>query len=178
MIEIGCVGFGPIGGLAGAAVGLGQGILGDFSSDDWALRHVFVVIGRDECVEAMPGGVRRSSFADRMGVKYRYLRPPYADEEQAEAVAFHAERMLNVPYNWLNYPALTAHHLRLPVPHLDRWISRTTPDGYPKHVICSQLADAALTMADFEVFDDGRLPQDVWPSSLYRRLVALGSVHV
>ena len=40
-------------------------------------------------------------------------------------------------------------------------------------MICSQLADQALTDAGFHVFDDGRLPQDVVPAELFRKLLSM-----
>jgi hypothetical protein len=185
----GDVGFGPIGGAAGVGVGAGQCVLGDWSLEDWVVRHVYMVTRAASqplpgehyppmCVEAMPGGVRCAKIGDRWGPKYRYIRPAYSEAWQAEAAAQHAEQMLNVPYNWLNYPALSAKHLHLPVPHLNRFISRVDERGYPKHVICSQHVDAALTLASFQVFDDGRLPQDVWPSALHRQLLNLGPAAV
>jgi hypothetical protein len=185
-LRAGDVGFGPIGGLAGIGVWLGQGVLGDWSEEDNKVRHVYMITGTDfhpdsparEAVEAVAGGVRRVDIRDRWTPAYRYIRPAYAGAQQAALAAHHAERMLNVPYNWLNYPALTAHHLHLPVPHLDDWIARTDADGYPRHVICSQHVDAALTLAGFQVFDDGRLPQDVWPSALFNQLLKLGGVYV
>lgn len=181
----GDLGFGPIGGGAGVAVWLGQGILGKWSKEDRKVRHAYVVTQSGgfgtvppQCVEAVAGGVRRADIGDRWGADWLYVRPAYTNHYQAREVARHAENMLKVPYNWLNYPALTAHHVRLPVPHLDRWIAEVDGRGYPRSVICSQHVDAALTLAGFQVFDDGRLPQDVWPSALYRRLLTLGPADV
>jgi hypothetical protein len=42
-----------------------------------------------------------------------------------------------------------------------------------KRMICSQLADQAMSDAGFHVFNDGRLPQDVTPSALFAKLLSL-----
>ena len=87
-------------------------------------------------------------------------------------VGARARELVGTPYSFLDYLSLALLHAGF-----RKWGSwarnRVTSSG---HMICSQLVDAALTDTGFHVFEDGRLPQDVTPGALFRRLGALGEV--
>lgn len=180
----GDIGFGPIGGLVGFGVGCGQALLGD----DSRYRHVLVVTTAGETtvedsvtrktyplgVEAMPSGARKVPLADRWNDKWVYIRLEDYPEETRHQVALHALAMVGTPYGFSDYLALAGKHFGIESDLLNNWISRVDERGYPKRAICSQLADAALTLAGIQVFNDGRLSQDVIPGALHHQLLRLG----
>ena len=128
-------------------------------------------------VQAMPHGAEEIEMtAERhWTAEYVYIRPRYrmtgsvAYGGMTERVVAAARGYVGTPYNFLTYGALAASALRLPISRrvLRKWIS-TRHD-----MMCSQLADQALADAGFHVFDDGRLPQDVVPAELFRKLLSM-----
>lgn len=185
-LEPGDIGFGPIGGLTGLLVGIGQVILGDESR----FRHVFVVteaggpvedtaarvtrIRHPQVVEAMPSGARKVDVEGRWNGQYVYVRLEGYPAEVRKEIARHAEAMVGTPYGFSDYLALALKRIGIRSRLLDRWISRTDERGYPARAICSQLADAACTRAGIKVFTDGRLSQDVIPGALLYQLLRIG----
>jgi hypothetical protein len=187
--------FPSIHGYAGALVGAGQVILGDAGPREWKVRHVAMVTaaavettGRAApmgdllnlagqlytlplIAQAMPGGAEEvpltpASFAEGFPI----LRP-MLDNSQGVEMAQAARRYIGVPYSFLDYAAIAGRHLLALQPTqrtpFDRYVTST------KHMICSQLVDQALTDADYHLFNDGRLPQDVTPAALYRKLLTM-----
>lgn len=186
--------FGPIHGFIPGVlpVGAGQIILATRKArlswrQWWRIRHVGVVVesrtqrlSRNDgprLVQAMPSGAEEIEMTPEQHwtAEYVYIRPRYrmagsvAHGGMTERVAEAARSYVGTPYNFLTYGKLAASALHLPVTRrvLARWIS-TRHD-----MMCSQLADQALTDAGFHVFDDGRLPQDVVPAELFRQLLSL-----
>lgn len=204
----GDIGFGPIDGPAGLLVWAGHLMLHELAIlEGLQVRHVFPVVesgGSDNypypfAVEAMPHGARFIDIRGRFTKRYVYLRAPFAvfPERQwlGDRIAFHARAMIGTPYSFADYAALAFKHwderhkkFKLTPEWLKDYIARETCAGYPKHAICSQLADAAISRAledlkacdmasddvYYHVFDDGRLPQDVTPGALFAQLLRLG----
>jgi hypothetical protein len=173
-LRAGDIGFGPIPGVGGWAARAGMMIL----QDDTRYPHTFVVAGAAlglDIIEAMPGGAYYAmNVTDRWTSDFCYIRPDYVDQDQANGVVYRAMEMIGFPYGWMNYPYLSAKRLGIKASLIDNYVSAHTLDGYPKRPICSQLVDAALTMADFHTFDDGRLPQDVTPGDMFYGLLKCG----
>jgi hypothetical protein len=189
--------FGPIGGFIPGVfpVGAGQLLFAERKElrswrQWWKYRHVAVVVeashatGRGDhtfgpmIVQAMPSGAEEIEIGPEHWMdEFVYVRPAYAvdpswdrfgtGDTQANAVARHATNYIGTPYSFLDYGAIAALHAHIPAPHLRAYVSSS------KHMICSQLADQAMSDAGFHVFDDGRLPQDVVPAELYRALIAM-----
>jgi hypothetical protein len=65
-----------------------------------------------------------------------------------------------VPYSDLDYGALTAHALHIPVPGLQGFIANS------HHMICSQLVDQSAQDGGKHLFNDDRWPGYVKPSDL------------
>lgn len=131
-------------------------------------------------VQAMPGGAVLSNMTPYYWTPdFIYVRPRYtvtsADRlygsDMSEDVASAAVRYVGVPYSFLDYAAITGRHVLIKKPTDRTWLDRYVTST--KHMICSQLADQALSDAGFHVFDDGRLPQDVTPAALFRQLLCL-----
>ena len=211
--------FGPIPGFGGPSVFAGQWVLAPWkhrlSWRTWRhVQHTAIVVkaagpnwrpdgGLVDAPlvgEAEPGGFRLTAIGmERWNPSWIYVRPRWLTEGQGARVAEVARMMAlkKTPYGFADYVAIPAHRLRLPVPHLDAFISATDDDGFPLRAICSQANDFALTHAGGlyspgataarlvgleyhdpdgrggRVFDDGRLQQDVVPSELYLRLLEL-----
>lgn len=125
-------------------------------------------------VQAMPSGAEEIEIGQEHWTKdYVYLRPAYGNLiTQAAEVADQARRYIGTPYSFLDYVALTGWHMRIRNGPIHNFV---TSSG---HMICSQLADQAMTNAGFHVFDDGRLPQDVTPSSLFHQLLDMPGTQV
>jgi uncharacterized protein YycO len=165
----GDIGFGPIGG----GVGLGVRMALAIADGGAPFQHVYMITANNNpgtnsafvmAVEAMPHGAREVAITGRWTRQYCYVRPDYQNDSQAWMVAQTARKLVGTPYSYADYLALAAHHLNIPVPHLDKYITSS------KHMICSQLVDYCLTVNGWHVFDDGRLSQDVTPSALYNEL--------
>lgn len=174
-LRAGDIMFGPIHGAAGMFVGAAQLTLATIEPGLiwrqgwrkwWEVRHVGVLTTDDMLVEAMPSGAREVPIGQgRLTAEYVYVRPSYRMPSTRLHVAAIAAGFIGTPYNFATYAAIPAHRLHIPVPHLDRYISSR------RHMMCSQLADQALADAGWHVFDDGRLPQDVTPSELFRKMI-------
>jgi hypothetical protein len=164
----GDIGFGPIGGRVGMGVRVALAI-----ADGGApFQHVFQITEASErdlpvvgpwAVEAMPRGAVHVDIRNRWTREYCYVRPDY-ELGQGWQVAQSALALIGTPYSYADYLALAAHHLHLPVPHLDKYITTS------KHMICSQLVDHCLSVNGWHPFNDGRLSQDVTPSALFNEL--------
>lgn len=192
----GDIGFGPIGGAAGLVVKAGQLMLGErVRLGRVSIDHVFVVTDAQYldgdwsnvanppmCVEAMPGGARHVSIADRWTDRYAYVRPNYPGEKYTGMlVATEARCLIDTPYSFLDYASLAARER-----HISAWMPDALEDRIAQRVlssgsmICSQLADQALTRAGYQVFDDGRLSQEVMPGELFHQLTHMlgGKVYI
>lgn len=160
----GDIGLVAMPGAGGKLIRFGQWLAGD----GWSkIQHAFVVVGPEgyngetKIVEAMPGGARMVSLSYRYGdpQKITYLRCP---PQYGEAVAQAAISFLDVPYSALDYGAIALHRFRIPAPKLRRYIADS------KHMICSQLADAAAMYGGWHIFADGRWPGYVTPNDLWK----------
>jgi hypothetical protein len=72
-----------------------------------------------------------------------------------------------VGYSFLDYDAIAAHRLHLPVPGLRAYIGSTG------HLICSQLCDQAYADVGAHLYADGRWPGYVTPLDLWNADQAL-----
>jgi hypothetical protein len=113
-------------------------------------------------VEAEPGGavLRPWHYQDRLFQWSTGLVP--VTDAQRESAAMMAGRLADahVGYGWMDYEALVAHALHIPVPGLQAFI------GDSRRLICSQLVDFCYASAGAHLFKDGRWPGYVKPSDL------------
>jgi hypothetical protein len=226
--------LGPIGGLAGVAVRLGQlAVDGGWRVGPLDVRHIGVVteasvhhggptirdratgryypapevsdrrpttdhanayyptgvITAPRMVQAMPSGAEEVSltYEKHWTPRTAFARIPEDYPGQAEDVAAIARAMIDIPYSWASYAALSAYRLGYKAPRLTRWIGRRQDPGpdirrrgpwpgqlytpsLPVEAICSVLADQAWSLAGKRVMV-GTAPQAVTPSQLGQRLL-------
>lgn len=146
--------FGPIGGLTGLGVGVGQLALGEgFRVSGLSVRHVGIVVeggavppfdlprgpratwGEDgrryeipRLVQAMPGGAEEIEMRvdTHWTDRHAYARLPEDYPGQAADAAAIARLMVDagVAYSWASYAALAAWRFGLSTPRLEEWIGR------------------------------------------------------
>lgn len=177
----GAFGLSRIGGVTGWFVLLAQVLTGRVSQ--WT--HAFLVLDDGMVIEAMPGGARIVSIADRLNHKevvfcdapvrrrveqYRADIADLTDDPEFWAALYEEDlrRCIveigrcfdRIPYSFLNYPSMGLLWLGIRPRWLREWVASS------RHMICSQLVDEVLTRAGCTVFTDRRLSQDVAPGDL------------
>jgi hypothetical protein len=162
---VGLIGLTPISGNVGKLIEFGQWLDGS-GFKQW--EHAFISVGSGQIVEAEPGGARTGSVTEYSSIYWCYGIYGLGTAAQLDATEVIARKYAGVPYSALDYFALAAHRLHLPVLGLENYIKS---DG---HMICSQLVDQVYNVAGIHVFTDGRWPGFVTPGNLYERNVALG----
>jgi hypothetical protein len=170
----GTIGLTQISGGVGKLVRVGQWLCrAGFEN----YQHAFVVTdeigvnGLPMIVEAEPGGAR-------------FVELHYSNVYWCDGIAHGlttAERLeisqaacgfIGTGYSFLDYAAIAAKHLDLPVSAIDRYVAST------HHVICSQLAAACYDRASVPIFSNTEWTGDVMPLDLYRRDVYLRAKYV
>ncbi len=170
----GRIGLTHIHGQVGKLVEFGQWLNGDGFT---AWEHAFLDLGDGTLIQAEPG---------KEGAQIRSLDIYPDDEvywcdniyltltpEQGLRIAAYGRQMQGIGYSFLDYYALAAHRLHLPVPGLKRYISSS------RHMICSQLCDYAYDLCGVKLFGN-RWAGYVTPGDLYvldkRQAVLVDSV--
>jgi hypothetical protein len=197
-LQPGMIGFGPIHGLVGAGVGIGQALLGEgFKVGGLDIRHVRIVVEAQTwaaettngpiAVEAMPSGARRILLtrANSWTDEWAWVQLPEDYWNQSRDAAYLANAMVGTPYSPLSYGALAAWHWGVHTPHLEGWINRRKAGkplllpsgrqataGLPREAICSVLADQAWSLTGKKIIQ-GAAPQVVTPGALAGRLLKL-----
>lgn len=149
-------------GAAGWLIKLGQWLNGDGFSD---YEHAVMALSNGELIEAEPGrgGARIRSQSEYDGTNIVWSDWPLTDQQRADADR-EGRALEGIRYSWLDYFALAAKRLHIPVPGLRRYIESTKRD------ICSQQVDLISQRAKIQLFADGRWCGDVTPGSLRRAL--------
>jgi cell wall-associated NlpC family hydrolase len=144
-------------GLTGAAISVGQHIIGDGSP----VQHALVYVGNGEVVQAMPGGAELIPLEDASApVIWSTGRIILTAADRIRIVSA-ARGLVGTPYSFLDYASIGLAHFRV----RPRWVRDFVADS--GHLICSQLVDEAYLRAGVRLFDDGRLPGDVTPGDLW-----------
>jgi hypothetical protein len=184
--------FGPIGGMVGLGVGLGQLILGEAAVlNGRSIRHAGIVVlagknaagGPPRLAQAMPNGAEivNMSAKDHWTKKHIYIRLPEDYPGQALAAARVAMNMVGkgVDYSWASYASLAAFKFGLNIPRLGKWINRRRPNtgGLPVEAICSVFVDQAWSLAG-KTMVSGTQPQAVTPGRLVGALLEVSEAEV
>lgn len=124
--DLGCV---SIKGDIGWLIKLGERLNGDKFAQ---FQHAFVALGGGQIVEAEPGGARIADLSEYDARTIVWVRCPDPYRRGvADAARQFAEQKIG--YSFLDYAAIAAHRIHLPIPGLRRYIAST------KHMLCSQL---------------------------------------
>lgn len=147
-----------ISGHTGFWVRMAQAMIGDTTK----YTHAALVVDEDgTLIEAMPGGARLNNLDHYRGQDVYYHRANYLTEEQRTLAGWHGRMAEGTPYSFADYLALGLTYFGYSPRWLRRYISNSN------RMICSQLVDECFRRAGFDMFDDGRLPEDVTPGDLF-----------
>lgn len=161
----GMIGLTQISGNVGKLIKLGQWMNGE-GFENW--EHAFVLLPGNQILEAEPGGARivPLHYEDVYwctGI-WKLVSPKLIALPTFDMILNNtAEALKGIPYSFLDYAALTAHRLRIPVPGLQHFIQTS------HHEICSQMCDDFYWRLSTQIFTDNRWPGDVTPASLFKR---------
>lgn len=161
--DYGCV---RIGGGVGKGIGVAESLLkvANSTSDRYSYgeaklyQHAFLYVDTDTIVEAEIGGAVQTTMhypPDEVLWSHNDLTL-----SERLAVVRWATTRVGVPYSLVDYAAIAAHGLHLPVPGLKEYISATG------HQICSQMTDWCYMKAGVQLFADKRWPGYVVPADL------------
>jgi len=154
-------GLTQIGGYGGTLIRIGQWLNGGGFAD---FEHAFIYFGDGMIVEAMPRGAWVAPLARHKAERIAWYRAP---DGTGKAIAVAAMGLRGTKYGFLDYLAIAADRLNLPLStHLLRHQVKTSG-----RMICSQLVDEAYLRAGVHLFDDGRDPGQVTPADLYRLIL-------
>ena len=155
--SLGSLGLTQIHGATGQFIRVGQWLNGDGFAN---YEHAVIYIGGGWLVEAEPGGARKRLITEYDNILWS-TGGQILTLSQSVDIANVAIGYIGVPYSFLDYTAIAAHRLDLPVPGLYNYIKTT------KHMICSQLVDQCYHDAGVHLFTDDRWPGFVTPEDLY-----------
>lgn len=157
----GDIGLTSIEGYVGFLIRLGQWLNGDGFSH---YEHAFIVLEDGMLIEAMPGGAQIVPLSEYDDRDVLYVSPAGLTDADRKRICDAARNFEHTPYSFLDYAAIAAHRLRLPLPGLRDYVAATD------HLICSQLVDRAYEDAGIKIFSDSRWDGWVTPGALYKRL--------
>ncbi|MFD4858402.1 C40 family peptidase [Streptomyces atratus] len=158
-------GLTQIDGAVGWMVKVGQWLNGD-GFHDW--QHAFIYVGDGQIIESAPGGARGALLSQYMVEDTVVWSSGAFDltEDQREDIVFSATRYLGTPYSAATYFSLATARLGI----RPRWLKNLVSDT--NAMICSQYVDQCYHDAGVRLFTDGRIPGDVTPGDLARRIGA------
>lgn len=165
----GTIGLARIPGVGGAVVHFGQWLVTELDhvrltdpDEAWAdWEHAFIYLGNDQVMSAEPGGARLRPTSRYSEIYWCENIAARYDAGHLAQVAVFARQLDGTPYSFIDYAAIAAHTLHLPVPGLRSYIEST------KHLICSQLCDLAYQNSGIQLFGDERWCGYVDPLDLY-----------
>ncbi|MFH9606886.1 hypothetical protein [Streptomyces sp. NPDC017448] len=156
-------GLTQIDGFTGRLVQFGQWLNGD-GLHNW--QHAFIYVGGGEIIEAAPGGARLASLAQYEGDDTILWSSPgiTLTSKERDGVVDAAYHYLGTPYSVATYLSLATARLGI----RPAWLRELVADT--DAMICSQYVDQCFQDAGFHLFVDGRIPGDVTPGDLARRV--------
>jgi hypothetical protein len=157
----GDIGLTSVTGIVGKLIRLGQFLNGDGFSH---YEHAFIVLEDGMLIEAMPGGAQIVPLSEYDDRDVLYVSPAGLTDSDRQRICDAARSFEGVEYSFMDYFAIAAHRLHLPIPGLRDYIAATG------HMICSQLDDRAYAKAGIALFSDNRWDGWVTPGRLYKRL--------
>jgi len=154
-IKAGDIGLTRIGGLLGFFIMIGQAL----AQDACRYTHTYIVLDDETVIAAQPGGARIDPLSDYDN-KSVYLQRDLTDEQRV-IIVNEARALEGLPYSFLDYLAIALARFGIKPKWLKKYIANTG------HMICSQMCDEVYRKAGINLFNDGRLPQEVTPGDLF-----------
>jgi uncharacterized protein YycO len=152
----------PMPGTVGKLIQIGEWLNGNAFSQ---YQHVFIYIGTGQIVEAEAGGAIQAPLSDWDDSPQLWSTGKIElSARQRSAIAAVATSFTGTPYSFLDYFAIAAHRMHLPIPFLRAYIAST------RHMICSQLVDMCYYYAGVDLFPGGTWPGYVTPAMLAARV--------
>lgn len=150
-VQPGTIGLTQINGEVGRIIRFGQFLNGAAKPHYNALanyEHAFLAIADDGAIlEAEPGGARVGNVSEYSHIYWcENIAAKYSKGLNDVVAAAH--KYVGVPYSFLDYGALAARRLHLPVPGLRKYIASTG------HMICSQLCARAYLDAGCALYTE------------------------
>lgn len=154
-----------IGGLTGAVISIGQGLI----AGDWSrYTHAGIVLDGDEVIAAQPAGARIDPMSTIIDDRpLAFLPVPEWAEDRRDVIVTVARAMEGTRYGFWSYPWILLRAFGRRPAWLERLVSS------PTHLICSAFADQVWARVGIHLFDDGRLIGEVTPGDLAH----VGTVH-
>jgi hypothetical protein len=131
---VGTIGLTQISGDVGRLIKVGQFLNGQ-GFRDW--EHAFLLGPHGKILEAEPGGAKIGSVDEFSQIYWCTNIAAQYTEARLASIWESAQQYVGTKYSFLDYDALAAHRLHIPVPGLESYIKDTG------HMICSQLCDQA-----------------------------------
>ena len=152
---VGTIGLTQIHGRVGELIEFGEFLNGQ-GFRDW--EHAFLLGPNGQVLEAEPGGARIGNVSEYSDIYWCTAIASQCSEAKLQAIWVSAVAQYGphgmhpgVGYSFLDYLALFCHRLHIPAPFIKRRIASS------KHLICSQLCDAAYADEACHLF------AGVWP---------------
>lgn len=157
----------PIHGPVGTLISIGEWMNGTgFSHYD----HAEIYVGNPDknapygyTISAYPGGAKPKALPcppeELPGSLWSSGKIELTDHQRTNIVWW-AYHMVGTDYSGLDYIALAAHRVHLPIPFLKTYVGSTG------HMICSQYVDFCYASAGVHLFKDKRWPGYVTPANL------------
>jgi uncharacterized protein YycO len=125
--------------------------------------HSFLYVGNGELVEGWQSGARRRAVSEYPNAVWLTRLSAGLTGAQRIQVVTYAVQHLNTPYSWLDDAEIGFVELFGKAP---KWLRSQLRSE--RHMMCSQLCDAAYTAAGVDLFRDGRPAGAVSPMDLWR----------
>jgi cell wall-associated NlpC family hydrolase len=180
----------PVGSFFVSSTGFGANLSAKLLSrlvqwgTDSVVNHAGIYVGEvngvHSVVEAQPGGARYAPVEQYLDENTFWDWSYLQDLGQGDDIAFAAEKMVGVPYGYLDIIAIA-----IAQPRFERMFGDAIDSLHPwekqpwwvkrlcrkDRLICSQLVDEAYRLGGIHLFNDGRLPQLVSPGDLHRLIM-------
>lgn len=157
----GDIGLVRIDGFVGCLIRVGQLLNGDGFAD---YEHSFVVLENGMLIEGQPGGAVIRPLTEYGDRPMLFVSPPDLTADDRQRICDAARTFEGVPYSFVDYGAIGAHRLHLPLPGLRAYVESTG------HQICSQICDNSYRLAGLDLFGDNRWAGYCTPGSLHKLL--------
>lgn len=127
------------------------------------VNHAFIVIDDVWAIEARPSGAGYVQYAKYQNIIFN-TEIDNPTDTQRQKIVYEAKLSRGTAYGFADILALALIRFGFRPKWLKNLVTASNTE------ICSQLVDDCYTRAGYHLFNDERLPQDVTPKDLWKRL--------